>query len=104
MAINIKRQLIDCQGRSRFKHVFHTTERYTNEFEMAINQIADNITSDNEMAEIYNKRSSTTKQIRGGQDCDNTKTPVYVNEPYRYHESSHCLQFSDLWLVIIYIL
>lgn len=98
MAINIKRQLNDSQGRSRFKHVIHTTKGYEDKFDIVINQVVDNITSNNEMA----KRTYYTKQIRGGQDCENTKTPGYVDEPYRYHESSHCLQFSDLWLDIIF--
>lgn len=101
MAINIKRQLNDCQGRSRFKHVIHTTKSYNeDEFDMIINQMIDNMTSsDSEIIKMNDKKSSTTKkQIRGGQNCDDLKTPKYVNEPYRYHESSHCLQFSDLWL------
>lgn len=93
MEINIKRQLIDCEGRSRFKHVIHTTKSYEEEVEMVINQMVDNITSD----EISDNRSCITRQIRGGQNCNDTKSPRYVDEPYRYHESSHCLQFSDLW-------
>lgn len=95
MAINIKRQLNDCEGRSRFKHVIHTRNNYKDEFEMVINQLVDNITSDN--VEVYDTTSGSTNQIRGGQNCQNSKTPEYIKEPYRYHESSHCLQFSDLW-------
>uniref|UniRef100_A0A2S2Q980 Generative cell specific-1/HAP2 domain-containing protein n=1 Tax=Sipha flava TaxID=143950 RepID=A0A2S2Q980_9HEMI len=95
MATNIERQLHDCQGRSRFKHVIHTRNNYKDKFEIIINQIVDNITLDSD--EVYDKRSSSTNQIRGGQNCENLKTPKYIDEPYRYHESSHCLQFSDLW-------
>lgn len=98
MSTNVERQLNDCEGRSRFKHVIHTTNNYRQEFDMVIDQLVDNITSNinnkNKTADLSNK-----KQIRGGQNCDDIRTPEYVNEPYRYHESSHCLQFSDLWLV-----
>lgn len=99
MAINIQRQLNDCHGRSRFKHVIHTTKGYNeDELEIIINRMIDNMTSSNsETVGMYNEKSSTTKQIRGGQNCDDIKTPQYINEPYRYHESSHCLEFSDLW-------
>lgn len=62
---------------------------------MVINQMVDNITSDSD--EVYDKISDSANQIRGGQNCENSKTPGYIDEPYRYHESSHCLQFSDLW-------
>jgi len=101
MATNIKRQLNDCQGRSRFKHVIHRKLSYKEKLEIIINQMIDNITFNNEM---YDKHSSSiTKQIRGGQNCDNTKTPDYIVESYRYHESSHCLQFSDLWLIYYFL-
>lgn len=90
MAININRQLKDCHGRSRFKHVIHTTRTYKEELNMAISQLVDNIT-------LNEKSSSNTEQIRGGQNCEDTKSPSYINEPSRYHESTHCLQFSDLW-------
>lgn len=98
MSTNVERQLNDCEGRSRFKHVIHTTNNYRQEFDMVIDQLVDNITSNNKNK---NKTAdlSNNKQIRGGQNCDDIRTPEYVNEPYRYHESSHCLQFSDLWLV-----
>lgn len=95
MEINIKRQLIDCKGRSRFKHVIHTTKSYREEVEMVIDQMVDNITSED--TNVSDKKSQIIRQIRGGQNCDDSKSPRYVDEPYRYHESSHCLQFSDLW-------
>lgn len=95
MEINIKRQLTDCKGRSRFKHVIHTTKSYKEEVEMVINQMVDNITSEDE--KVSDNRSHIIRQIRGGQNCDDSKWPRYIDEPYRYHESSHCLQFSDLW-------
>lgn len=63
---------------------------------MIINQMVDNITSNNEMNGV---NSNTNQQIRGGQSCDNTISPTYIKEAYRYHESSHCLEFSDLWLI-----
>lgn len=96
MSTNVERQLNDCEGRSRFKHVIHTTNSYRQEFDKVIDQLVDNITSD-----IKNKTASSSNKIqkRGGQNCDDIKTPEYIDEPYRYHESSHCLQFSDLWLV-----
>lgn len=97
MATNIKRQLADCQGRSRFKHVIHTTRTYKEELDMVINQLVDNIT-------LTEKTSNITEQIRGGQNCDDKITPRYINEHYRYHESGHCLQFSDLWLGTIFII
>lgn len=102
MAINIQRQLKDCQGRSRYKHVIHTTIKYKDKLEMIINQMIDNITLKDKAIEMYDQSlSSTTKQIRGGQNCDNLKTPISIDEPYRYHESSHCLQFSDLWFILL---
>jgi len=92
----------DCQGRSRFKHVIHTTNTLNEDVEMLISRMVDNIDSDNEIiAELAeDKGSSRTnkEQIRGGQNCNATNTPGYVDEAYRYHESSHCLEFSDLWL------
>ncbi|XP_018562833.1 hapless 2 [Anoplophora glabripennis] len=35
-------------------------------------------------------------QKRGGQDCSDNYTPPNVN-PDTYHDSTHCLEFSDLW-------
>lgn len=101
MATNIDRQMKSCQGRSRFKHVIHTKKTYKEEIEMVINQMMDNITSNNKTVKIYGMKSNINKQIRGGQNCDNRISPEYVKEAYRYHESSHCLEFSDLWLKIL---
>ncbi|CAH0552102.1 unnamed protein product [Brassicogethes aeneus] len=35
-------------------------------------------------------------QIRGGQDCNDCFTPPSANKA-TYHQSAHCLDFSDLW-------
>ncbi|KAG5864091.1 hypothetical protein JTB14_015685 [Gonioctena quinquepunctata] len=35
-------------------------------------------------------------QKRGGQDCNDKYTPPNVN-PETYHDSAHCLEFSDIW-------
>lgn len=35
-------------------------------------------------------------QYRGGQSCIDRSFPPYAN-PVTYHESAHCLRFSDLW-------
>jgi len=102
MAVNIKRQMNDCQGRSRFKHVVHSKNALNEDIEMLISRTVDNLDSDDKIISefTYNTESSHTyrEQIRGGQNCDSTNTPEYVDEAYRYHESSHCLEFSDLWL------
>lgn len=47
---------------------------------------------------IREKRQMTSSgtQIRGGQDCIDRTTPNGVN-PITYHESTHCLRFSELW-------
>ncbi|KAE9545586.1 hypothetical protein AGLY_001129 [Aphis glycines] len=102
MAVNIKRQMNDCQGRSRFKHVVHSKNALNEDIEMLISRTVDNLDSDDKIISefTHNTESSHTyrEQIRGGQNCDSTNTPEYVDEAYRYHESSHCLEFSDLWL------
>jgi len=101
MAVNVERQMNDCQGRSRFKHVLHGTNALNDDIEMLISQMIDNLDSDNEI--IANDTASSSsraykKQIRGGQNCESiTDTPGNIDEPYRFHESSHCLKFSDLW-------
>lgn len=38
-------------------------------------------------------------QIRGGQNCADRYTPPGL-DPESYHESTHCLRFSDLWYSI----
>lgn len=101
MATNIERQMKNCQGQSRFKHVIHRKNTYKEEIAMVINQMADNITSNDKIVKMYGMKSNINQQIRGGQDCGNNITPNYVKEAYRYHESSHCLEFSDLWLETI---
>ncbi|RZF42293.1 hypothetical protein LSTR_LSTR003911 [Laodelphax striatellus] len=40
--------------------------------------------------------SSNGNQIRGGQNCIDRYVPSGAN-PITYHESAHCLRFSDLW-------
>nr|CAH7726013.1 unnamed protein product [Callosobruchus chinensis] len=35
-------------------------------------------------------------QKRGGQDCDDRFTPANA-DPETYHDSTHCLEFSDIW-------
>lgn len=35
-------------------------------------------------------------QARGGQNCADRTTPPFV-DPEKFHESTHCLRFSDLW-------
>jgi len=101
MAVNIERQMNDCQGRSRFKHVLHGKNALNDDIEMLISQMVDNLESGNEIVANDTAGSSRTyqKQIRGGQNCESTAdTPGNVDEAYRFHESSHCLKFSDLWL------
>ncbi|XP_022160119.1 hapless 2-like [Myzus persicae] len=99
MAVNVERQMNDCQGRSRFKHVAHGVNALNEDIEIMISQMVDNLDSDNEIIANDTVGSSHTykKQIRGGQNCESTNTPGYVDEAYRFHESSHCLKFSDLW-------
>jgi len=102
MAVNIQRQMNDCQGKTRFRHVVHGRNSLLNEdIETLISRMVDNIDSDDEMIANDTGRSSSgtyKKQIRGGQSCESTNMPaVNVDEEYRFHESSHCLQFSDLW-------
>lgn len=102
MAVNIQRQMRDCQGQTRFRHVVHGRNALLNEdIETLISRMVDNIDSDDEVISNDTLRSSGThkKQIRGGQSCESTNTPAEnVDEEYRFHESSHCLKFSDLWL------
>ncbi|CAG2052984.1 unnamed protein product [Timema podura] len=38
-------------------------------------------------------------QARGGQSCADRTAPTNV-DPVRYHESAHCLRFSDLWYAV----
>ncbi|XP_067000943.2 hapless 2 [Anabrus simplex] len=38
-------------------------------------------------------------QVRGGQDCADRSTPPNA-DPRTYHESAHCLRFSDLWYTV----
>nr|CAD7409676.1 unnamed protein product [Timema poppensis] len=38
-------------------------------------------------------------QARGGQSCADRTAPTKV-DPVRYHESAHCLRFSDLWYAV----
>ncbi|XP_060878381.1 hapless 2-like [Metopolophium dirhodum] len=102
MAVNIQRQMNDCQGQTRFRHVVHGRNALLNEdIETLISRMVDNIDSDDEMIANDTERSSSgtyKKQIRGGQSCESTNTPAgNLDEEYRFHESSHCLQFSDLW-------
>uniref|UniRef100_A0A2S2PS82 Protein HAPLESS 2-B n=1 Tax=Schizaphis graminum TaxID=13262 RepID=A0A2S2PS82_SCHGA len=101
MAVNIERQMHDCHGQSRFKHVIHAKNALNEDIEMLISRMVNNIDSDDEIiAEVANNTESShthKEQIRGGQNCDSTNTPEYIDEAYRYHESSHCLEFSDLW-------
>lgn len=42
---------------------------------------------------------SSGNQRRGGQNCADRYTPPKVN-PQTYHESTHCLRFSDLWYTV----
>lgn len=39
---------------------------------------------------------NVTRQKRGGQNCDDRSAPANVADS-AYHESAHCLRFSDLW-------
>jgi len=101
MAVNIERQMNDCQGRSRFKHVVHGVNALNEDIEMMISQMVDNLGEDNEITANDTARTSSTykKQIRGGQDCESTaNTPGNVEQAYRFLESIHCLISSDLWL------
>lgn len=43
--------------------------------------------------------SSGGSQIRGGQSCANRYTPHGLN-PESYHESTHCLRFSEVWYAV----
>lgn len=38
-------------------------------------------------------------QIRGGQNCLDTYTPPFA-DPMAYHDSAHCLRYSDLWYTV----
>nr|CAD7399873.1 unnamed protein product [Timema cristinae] len=38
-------------------------------------------------------------QARGGQSCADRTAPTKV-DPVTYHESAHCLRFSDLWYAV----
>lgn len=57
---------------------------------------------DGEVArKAFQKRqvSSSGNQRRGGQNCADRYTPRKLN-PRTYHESTHCLKFSDLWYTV----
>lgn len=41
----------------------------------------------------------TYHQIRGGQNCLDTRTPPFA-DPNTYHDSTHCLRYSDIWYSI----
>ncbi|XP_018331671.1 hapless 2 isoform X2 [Agrilus planipennis] len=56
--------------------------------------------------ENYRKRENREKrqtaggiQVRGGQDCGDRFVPPFAN-PESYHDSTHCLKFSDLWYTV----
>lgn len=42
---------------------------------------------------------SSGSQRRGGQNCADRYTPPKL-DPQTYHESTHCLKFSDLWYTV----
>nr|XP_023030219.1 hapless 2 [Leptinotarsa decemlineata] len=41
-------------------------------------------------------------QKRGGQDCTDKYTPPNL-DPETYHDSAHCLEFSDIWYGVYYL-
>lgn len=45
---------------------------------------------------------SSGNQRRGGQNCADRYTPPKLN-PETYHESTHCLRFSDLWYTVYHM-
>ncbi|KAK5648738.1 hypothetical protein RI129_003630 [Pyrocoelia pectoralis] len=49
----------------------------------------------------FDKRQiySSGDQARGGQNCADRYTPPKLN-PEEYHESAHCLKFSDVWYTV----
>ncbi|XP_031328206.1 hapless 2-like [Photinus pyralis] len=51
--------------------------------------------------EAVDKRQihSSGDQARGGQNCVDRYTPPMLN-PEGYHESAHCLKFSDVWYTV----
>ncbi|XP_075223850.1 uncharacterized protein LOC142325705 [Lycorma delicatula] len=42
---------------------------------------------------------SSGVQFRGGQSCIDRSVPSFA-DPVTYHESAHCLRFSDLWYTV----
>lgn len=58
-------------------------------------QAAQDVLSKKERRQV----SSSGNQRRGGQNCADRYTPHKL-DPITYHESTHCLKFSDLWYTV----
>ncbi|KAK9500046.1 hypothetical protein O3M35_001388 [Rhynocoris fuscipes] len=63
-----------------------------------INQNKENLKNSRRKKHKRSKRQITSSgiQIRGGQSCVDRHTPTGVDHE-AYHESAHCLRFSELW-------
>ncbi|RZF47472.1 hypothetical protein LSTR_LSTR007399 [Laodelphax striatellus] len=51
---------------------------------------------------VKRQASPNGNQIRGGQSCIDRSTPPGV-DPITYHESAHCLRYSDLWYTVYHL-
>ncbi|XP_039281670.1 uncharacterized protein LOC111062487 isoform X3 [Nilaparvata lugens] len=51
---------------------------------------------------VKRQASPNGNQIRGGQSCLERNTPPGV-DPITYHESAHCLRYSDLWYTVYHL-
>ncbi|KAI5756177.1 hypothetical protein M8J77_022763 [Diaphorina citri] len=71
-------------ARSFFRHVKHSAN-----------------TSGEVIKKIVKRQiTSSGVQVRGGQSCVDRIVPSYVTDPDTYHESAHCLRFSDIWYTL----
>ncbi|CAH1393958.1 unnamed protein product [Nezara viridula] len=83
--------------------LFHNKSEETIEFSLESNQSEPNSSSFEPAINESYDLSRDTRQIsisgvqkRGGQSCVDRYIPTWAN-PFTYHESAHCLRFSDLW-------
>lgn len=64
--------------------------------------LSDQLLLENQAAEKAEEKRqvvSSGNQRRGGQNCADRYTPPKL-DPGKYHESTHCLKFSDLWYTV----
>ncbi|CAH1393973.1 unnamed protein product [Nezara viridula] len=83
--------------------LFHNKSEETIEFSLESNQSEPKSSSFEPAINESYDLSRDTRQIsvsgvqkRGGQSCVDRYIPIWAN-PFTYHESAHCLRFSDLW-------